>query len=242
LLRPAELDRLCVVLVNPRNPLNIGASARALSNFGIQHMRLVNAYDDAYREARSAVGASAVITRAKKYKTLSAAVADCSLVVGTTTGRHRQPEQPIKRLEQGAQLIRKQLRSGRVALLFGSEKFGLSNRDLSHCNFLIRIPTREQHPSMNLGQAVAVCMYELIREVKMPRGAAKQEIATAGEFERITTILFDALNASGYVTAGSAGSTEDKTRRLVRRLTMSSSDADLWLGMLRQILWKLRSL
>lgn len=241
LLRSAELDRLRVVLVNARNPLNIGAAARALSNFGFLHLRLVNPYDESFREARSAVGASAVIANAEKYPSLSEAVADCSLVVGTSAVRHREPQQRIKRLEQGARLIRKQLGSGRVALLFGSEKVGLSNRDLGYCNFLMRIPTREQHLSMNLGQAVAVCLYELIRDTKAATGSDKQDTATAGDAERITTMLFHALHASGYLTPGSAVSTEEKVRRLVRRLKLSPSDAEILLGMLRQILWKLRS-
>ena len=94
------------------------------------------------------------------------AVADCTLVVGTTAVRHRELQHPLKRLEVGARVIRKQLGSGRVALLFGTEKFGLSTTDLSHCHWLMRIPTREEHISMNLGQAVAVCLYELSRDSK----------------------------------------------------------------------------
>lgn len=241
MLPPAELDRLCVVLVRTRNPLNIGAAARALSNFGFPHLRLVNPYEDSFREARSAVGASAVVANAEKYSSLNEALADCSLVVGTSAVRQREPQQPVERLEQGAQLIRKHLGTGRVALLFGSEKVGLSNRDLSYCHLLLRIPTREQHPSMNLGQAVAVCLYELMRNPKASRGAKKQDTATAKEVERITTMLLDCLRASGYLPADATGSREEKTRRLVRRLQLTSADTDVWLGMLRQILWKLRS-
>jgi tRNA/rRNA methyltransferase len=241
LLASSELDRLCVVLVRTRNPLNIGAAARVMSNFGFLRLRVVNPYGVAWREARSAVGASALLASAEEFKNVAEAVADCSLVVGTTAASRRELQQPLKPLEEGARLIRKQISSNRVALLFGSEKTGLSNEDLSHCHWLMRIPTREQHPSMNLGQAVAICLYELVRDPKASRQPEKQKPATAGEVERITGMLLDALHASGYLKLRSAAQTLGKVRRMVRRLNLSASDAELLLGMLRQILWKIQS-
>ena len=235
----AELDQLCVVLVAPRNPLNIGAAARAMSNFGFLHLRVVNPYDVAFREARSAVGASQVLANAVEFKSLADAVADCTLVVGTTAVRHRELQHPLKRLEHGARLIRKQLASGRVALLFGTEKFGLATKDLSHCHWLMRIPTREEHISMNLGQAVAVCLYELRRDSKAALRPERVKRASAGEVERINGVLLEALRASGYVNPRAESLTEDKVRRLVRRLNLQTKDAEVWLGMLRQMLWKI---
>lgn len=240
----AASDRLRVVLVGTRNPLNIGAAARAMSNFGFLRLRVVNPYDVAFREARSAVGAAALLASAEEFKSAAEAVADCTLVVGTTAVQHRELHHPLRTLELGARLIRKQLASGRVALLFGSEKTGLSNDDLSHCHWLIHIPTREQHLSMNLGQAVALCLYELARKTKraVPTKNRKAErIATAGELERISAVLLEALHRSGYVNPISVASTEERVRRMVRRLNLSSPDAELWLGMLRQILWKVKA-
>jgi TrmH family RNA methyltransferase len=233
--------QLCVVLVEPRNPLNIGAAARAMSNFGFLALRVVTPYEVAFREARSAVGAAEVLANAKEYKTLAEAVADCTLVVGTTAVRHRELHHPLKRLEAGARVIHKQLASGRAALVFGSEKFGLSTSDLSHCHWLMRIPTREEHISMNLGQAVAVCLYELSRDTKAAPQPEKIKHASAGEVERISVLLLDALRDSGYVKPRTEASTEEKVRRLVRRLSLQSGDVELWLGMLRQMLWKIRS-
>ena len=244
----AESDRLRVVLVEPRNPLNIGAAARAMSNFGFFHLRVVNPYELAFREARSAIGATPLLAQATEFKTVAEAVADCTLVVGTTAVGRRQPQHPVRRLEQGARLIRKHLAGGRVTLLFGSEKRGLSNEDLSHCHWLLRIPTREEHRSMNLGQAVAVCLYELARD---PQAVAKPEkhiAATAADLERLTSLLLDALRSSGYLKSTPSGSqkrrsaapTDEKIRRLVHRLRLSASDAELTLGILRQILWKSR--
>jgi len=236
-----ELDSLRVVLVAARNPLNIGAAARAMSNFGFQRLRVVNPYEASFREARSAVGASGVLANAEEYKTVAEAIADCALVVGTTAVRHRELQHPLRRLEHGARLIRKQLPSTRVALLFGSEKFGLSNAALSHCHWLMRIPTCEENISMNLGQAVAVCLYELVRDTKAARPAEKVKRATGEELERITTTLLEAMRASGYLDRRPIADVEERMRRLVRRLNLPARDTVVWLGILRQIVWKQRS-
>src|SRR5580698_1453859 len=236
-----DTKRLVVVLVETSNPLNIGAAARAMSNFGFLQLRVVNPYDVAFREARSAAGGAPVLAKAEEYKSVAEAVADRTLVVGTTAVRHRELQHPLRRLERGAKLIRKELSSGKVALLFGTEKTGLSNDDLSYCHWLMSIPTREQHISMNLGQAVAICLYELIRDSKAPATkTTKTKAASAGEVERISKVLLESLHLSGYVNPISVTSTEERVRRMVRRLNLSSEDAELWLGMYRQILWKVK--
>jgi TrmH family RNA methyltransferase len=238
-------DRLSVVLINTRNPLNIGAAARAMSNFGFSDLRLVSPYEPSFREARSAVGASEVLASARVCKSVAEAVADCVLVAGTTSGARRDLQQPLELLEKGARNIHKQLRGGKVAILFGSEKRGLSNDDLSHCHLLLRIPTREEHGSMNLGQAVAVCLYELarggerVRESKQAGKIVGRSKPSSGDLERITILLLESLRLSGYVDARRAVSAEDKVRRMVRRLNLSANDVDLLLGMLRQVRWKL---
>jgi TrmH family RNA methyltransferase len=235
-----ELDRLCVVLVSTRNPLNIGAAARAMSNFGFRRLRVVNPYDPAFREARSAVDASALLKNAEQYKSVAEAVSDCMLVVGTTAGRRRELQHPLRRLEHGARMIRKHLASGRVALLFGSEKRGLANQDLSHCHWLMHIPTSEQNFSMNLGQAVAVCLYELGRNPRVTAKGEKTDLAKSREIERITELLLDSMRASGYLKRRPIADVDERIRRMVRRLKLPARDTFLWLGILRQILWKLR--
>jgi len=234
------VSALKIVLVSPRNPLNIGAAARAMSNFGFSEMRLVNPYAVAFREARSAVKAHAVLEQAREYPTVAEAVADCALVVGTTAIGPRVLEHPLRRLEFGGKVIAKKICAAPVALLFGSEKFGLSNEDMSHCHWLMRIPTREEHGSMNLGQAVAVCLYEIIRNPAAAKTASDvKRPAEVVHTERITEFLETVLDRSGYVHARVEGSTRMKIRRLVRRLQLNAHDAEVWLGMLRQILWKL---
>jgi tRNA/rRNA methyltransferase len=248
-----------------------------MSNFGFSHLRVVNPYEPAYREARSAVGAASVLAKAEEFDSVAEAVADCALVVGTTAVGHRELHHPLRRLEDAATIIRKALAresasrgaktkrkksarnraaSNRVALLFGSEKFGLTNEDLSHCHWLLHVPTSTQNISMNLGQAVAVCLYELIRgsqnaPQKRPEFAAKfasrfekasekPQPATAGELERFTAVLTEALSASGFLDLRKVADANERIRRLVRRLNLPSRDADMWTGIMRQIVWKLK--
>ena len=239
-----DLDRLRVVLVAARNPLNIGAAARAMSNFGVRRLRVVNPYEVAFREARSAVGASELLAKAEQYETVAEAIADCKLVVGTTAAGRRELQHRLLRLDQGGRTIKRQLKTGPVALLFGSERYGLSNDELSHCHWVMRIPTREQHGSMNLGQAVAVCLYELVRgkkktaPAKAAPGQKEKRSATSAEMERLTQVLLEVLRASGYVKPRAAAA-EEKLRRLVRRMQLRGNDAEVLLGMMRQIAWKL---
>jgi TrmH family RNA methyltransferase len=235
------------VLVNTRNPLNIGAAARAMSNFGFHDLRLVQPFQASFREARSAVGASQILVAAREYSTVAEAVSDCSLVVGTTSGARRQLQHELRPLQAGAGIILRQVKRGRVGLLFGSEKRGLSNQDFSHCHWLIRIPTREDG-SMNLGQAVAVCLYELARSDGEKSQSAlvrsktdrTQVPADHAALETLITLLLEASRVSGYLGRKSAATVEEKIRRMVVRLSLSAADAELWLSVLRQISWKLK--
>jgi TrmH family RNA methyltransferase len=252
LVEPSKCDELVVVLVRPRNPLNIGAVARAMSNFGFRRLRVVNPYEVAFRDARSAVGAADLLLNAEEYSNVGEAIADCGLIVGTTAVHRRVLQNPLRRLdEDGGRLIREELSSGRVALLFGSEKVGLSTADFTHCHWLLHVPTLQDHISMNLGQAVAVCLYELARDAKQaaPQGrvvkkalpAAQLKPATAGDIERISKTLIEALHACGYLTPRSGKTPEEKVRRLLRRHKLTANDADLWLSMVGQILYRLKN-
>jgi tRNA/rRNA methyltransferase len=223
-----------VILVAPRNPLNIGAAARAMSNFGFSRLRLVNPYHVAFQEARSAVHAHKILRDAEEFPSLAEAIADCSMVVGTTSLGHRELQHTLRAVEYGGRLIRKHLMAAPVALLFGSEKFGLSNEDMSYCHWLLRIGTEG---SMNLGQAVAVCLYELVRN-PIPPKPDKRKPASAEELDRLTILLTEVLEKSGYVHSEGA---DAKIRRLVRRLGLAGHDAEIWLGMIRQIEWKLKN-
>lgn len=241
------MENLRVVLVATRNPLNMGAAARAMSNFGALHLRVVEPYEKAYRESVSAVGASAVMKSAEEFATVPEAIADCALVVGTTAVGNRDVRQPLLGLQEAAQLIRQRMKNSRVALLFGSEKRGLSNDDMSYCHWLLQIPTREEHRSMNLGQAVAVCLYELSKneigkskiENESPGTADGKHFAKMETVERITEVWLEALQRSGYVGARARSTSEEKLRRMLRRFTWEEADAEVVLGMMKKIAAKL---
>jgi tRNA/rRNA methyltransferase len=237
LLSPEQADRLRVVLVATRNPLNIGAAARAMSNFGFLRLRVVRPYDLAFREARSAVGAPGLLREAQVCSSLAEAVADCSLVVGTTSVGARELEHRVLRLAEGGSVLHDHLAAQPAALLFGSEKRGLSNGDLSHCHWLLRIPTHDEHHSMNLGQAVAVCLYELIRDEEQPAGPAPEPApgATGDDLSRLEQALLEGLARSGYTKPGSEAATEEKARRLIRRLHLTGNDATTLTGMIAKM-------
>jgi TrmH family RNA methyltransferase len=266
-----SLAKLSLVLVSPRNTLNIGAVARAMSNFGAADLRVANIFYKDFRSASSAVGPSAeLLRRSREFPSTAAAVEDAQLIVGTSGATDMTWQQPLERLEVAAQRVRATLDSGqRVALLFGSEKFGLSKEDMSHCDLLVRIPTVDAHPSMNLGQAAALCLYELARvepasqsiapqaglpavhagDPNQPVNPAPPELqpADALTLERLTTLLVKTLTACEYpgMTAPSGVSTglSPRTRQLriiLRRLHCTNRDAMLYMGFLRQMLWKLQ--
>lgn len=236
------------MLVRTRNPLNIGGVARAMANFGFSKLRLVAPYDLAFREARSAVHATDILNQAEVYDNVADAVADCHSVVGTTAGTNRQLKQSVEALPHAGGSICRVTETGKVAILFGSEKRGLSNGDLSYCQSLLRIPTAPEQPSMNLAQSVAVVLYELasqkanpdaprdINPIALDETIEKAEMQT---LHRLTDTMLRTLAVSGYAKPGSQPHFEEKLRLLLLRMQLSQADADTWTAMFRQILWKI---
>jgi tRNA/rRNA methyltransferase len=224
-------------------------------------------------EVKSAVAAQQVMHAARRYDTLASAIADCTLILATTAIGERQLKQPILPLQQTAPIILAALNSGntmgapclasetwagdepqhltpdtRVALLFGSEKTGLTNDQLSHATLLTTIPMYspdgQRHLSMNLGQSVAVCLYELSRSgfessVEIP--PQHETPATAEDRERLTQLLLDVLHATGYTRRFPANASEPLVRQLTQQLGTSHREAMTWMGILRQILWHERA-
>ena len=243
-------DRLVVVLVRARNPSNIGAVARAMHDFGFGRLRVVNEYPVPFAAAKSAVDAVSVLAAATESVTLAEAVADCTLVLGTTAVGERVLEHPLHLLPEGARQTASELRDGsRVALVFGSEKTGLSNEELSYCHALVTIPMHQpeggRHLSMNLGQAAAVCLWQIAQELgtshKEQRSRAEPAAASAGDLERVTAILGEVMQHSGYARRHPANAREPVVRRLVHRMGLAAMDAAVWTGILRQILLKVQA-
>lgn len=238
-----------VVLVSPRNPLNIGAVARAMANFGFTDLAVVAPFAEHWREARSAVRAPELLQNAKESPTLAEAVADCTLVLGTGTLTYRKPEQKVVSLPALAPFI--QSKSARIALVFGPEKHGLTREDLSWCHLLVEIPTDPQQPSMNLGQAVAVCLYELSARVFSPQQHAASEslvsLQNAGtpptpsaNLDLLAGVIEQTMLASGYSPASMHAANRHDLRLLLRRLAPGIRDTRRILGLFRRILWRLQ--
>ena len=246
---PEARARLTVVLVRARNPANIGAVARAMHDFGFSSLRIVNPYPVPFAAARSAVDASTVLAAAQEFTTLAEALADCTLVLGTTAVGERNLEHPLHTVDAAAPLVDDALipQAARVALLFGSEKTGLSNEELSHCHALVTIPMHQppgaagpaRHLSMNLGQAAAVCLYSLARPTRAPN-TPPEPAATGADLERLAALLGELMQHSGYTRRNPANAREVVIRRLIHRMHLAPSDTALWTGILRQTLHALR--
>jgi tRNA/rRNA methyltransferase len=243
---PELQDRIMVVLVRARNSNNIGAVARAMHDFGFRHLRIVTEYAPPLETARSAVDASKVLAGARTFASVAEAVADCTMVVGTTAVGSRALEHRLELLAQasGKILTEATQPASRVAILFGSEKTGLSNEELSHCHWVLTIPMYQheemRHPSMNLGQAVAVCLYELVRNPEQTSNVGLRETARGENVERFLVLFREVLDETGYVQRYPANARETPLRRLVLRMGLTAEDMPVWMGVMRQVLWKIR--
>lgn len=240
---------LRIVLVQPRNPLNIGAAARAMANFGFYDLALVEPYDEAWRQAKSARAGAAVLAQARSFDRVLDAIADCELVIGTTAATGRVPEVPIGDWPQ----IAARLPDRRCALLFGSEKTGLRVEDISFCQQLARLPTLAEAPSMNLGQAVALCCYELRRgepglaavsrpdairlgfDVGGERAIDSAPEASVAERERVVEHFRPILEQIGVFRPLHRASQTRRLREMLLRWHLTPADTRLLLGVAREL-------
>jgi tRNA/rRNA methyltransferase len=248
LLTKDQRDRIDIVLVSPRNPLNIGAAARAMANFGFAHLSVVAPFEAHWREAQSAVRAEELLQTAKRTESLKDAIAECTLVIGTGTLAHRKAEQPVVLLPELGERIGSELaRDGRIALVFGSEKRGLTRDDLSYCHLLTVIPTNAAQPSMNLGQAVAVCLYALAaRGEPRPGNLAESDAevqpppVTFCELDRLAGVIEEVMLAAGYSPQEMRAANRHDLRLLLRRLEINGADSRRALGLFRRALHKMK--
>jgi tRNA/rRNA methyltransferase len=228
-----------IVLVRPRDPNNIGAAARAMKNFGLCDLVIVAPHPPIWEEARSAVGAEDVLASARVVETLVEAIADRTLVIGTADHtRFDKTQTPLTPL-----LLRCAISGShkRIALVFGPEKTGLTNADLSFCHQVLSIPTKPDCPSMNLGQAVAICCYELMRE-ESPGNLVEPAVsnaASAGKIEGALGQAAEILSAAGFFTGHNQQAMMEELRQSLLRLRLTRREVAILRGALRQIGWKL---
>ena len=162
-------SNFCIILVEPQGPLNIGSVCRAMANFGFDDLRLVNPQTDHLGDEarRMAVKATPLLENAKVFPSLAEALADCHFAMAATRrlGSYRDD---FCHPEQAAQELFPLSTQGRVGLVFGREDHGLFNTELDLCQRLITIPTADELRSMNLAQAVSLCLYEIYKARKTP--------------------------------------------------------------------------
>lgn len=246
-----------IVLVRPRNPLNIAAAARAIKNFGLEDLVVVAAYKPVWLDARAAPGAKDLLRTTRIVPTLTEALGDRTFVLGTSSLARRRPAPNVFSLSQLGGILKRRKGPERLAILFGSEKTGLSNRDLGQCHAVLRIPTEESAPSMNLGQAVAVCCYELTQCLGGGRGKAQKGPvrraapgaggadgtggATVGEVNRLVEAVERVLGEKAGEKAGRGGARSARLRELFLRCELQSRDVTLLLGVLRDLGWRMGS-
>ncbi|MEO6725722.1 MAG: RNA methyltransferase [Blastocatellia bacterium] len=222
------------MLVRPRDPNNIGAVARAMKNFGFADLAVVGVHPPNWNEITSAPNATDLLANARVVSTFEEAVADCNLVVGTTDYRRVEDKQTVYTpFDLSRDLAEADYK---LALVFGSEKHGLTNEDLSHCHRVMSIPTLPGCPSMNLGQAVAVCCYELIRDSAqaaiVPRPA---ETATARAIEEVFELSLDVLRQIDFVLPGNEPDLRRRIRSSFFRFNLTKYDIEMLCGILNRI-------
>jgi tRNA/rRNA methyltransferase len=231
-----------VVLVRPEVPGNLGATARVMRNMGLAELVLVApAADPADSRARRlSTHGEAILRQARRVPDLDTAVADCLLVVGTSArvgGLVRglaagPPRAVMPRLAEV-------LADGPAALVFGPERTGLTNAEVVRCHELVHVPTDPAYLSLNLAQAVAICLYEL-RAAWLDRGgepAAAEPPAPFAEQERMFGRLREALEAIHFLYGPKADALMHALRHLLVRARPTRREVELLFGLARQVRW-----
>jgi tRNA/rRNA methyltransferase len=255
----APLANCRVVLVRPQIAANVGAVARAMRNFGLTDLVLVDATaDPTDREARRlATHGEPILDRARRVTEFGDAVADCVFVAATsarTGGLFR--AQTVGWPEQILPAVITATAAGPVALVFGTESSGLTNEEVSRCHCLIHIPADEDYPALNLAQSVVICLYELLlawmQDVRASRERERPEFETpqppvahapgspVADFatqEQMYEHLRDALAAIHFLHGDKADALMHAVRHLIGRARPTEMEVKLLHGLARQLLW-----
>src|SRR5262245_16136059 len=188
------------VLIDTSHPGNIGAAARALKNMSLRDLALVRPQNFPHAEATArASGAGDLLPEVRVHADLEGAIGDCGLIVGATARSRMQHFDTLSPREAAPRVVA-EAKKGQVALLFGSERVGLTNEELAHCNWLIRIPANPEYESLNLAMAVQVIAYELYvaRGAEVPAPPRDTALASATEVERLRAHFEEVMNEVGF--------------------------------------------
>ena len=234
------LNNVRIVMVRPRGSGNIGSVARAMKNLGAKELAIVgNARTQSFWARAMAVHGRDILAQAKGYPTIREAIADCTLVVGTTCrpGLYRSHSQSPRAV---APAVVSAAHKGKVALLFGPEDHGLSNKDLEHCQMLVTIPAQAEYQSLNVAQTAVICLYELYVASLTPADEDGIQRAEAEEIERLFDIMRASLLKIGFLDAENPEHMLLALRRILGRAGLEEKDVRILTGMFRQIEWYAR--
>ena len=231
------LDNVSIILVEPRNPGNIGMVCRAMANFGASELRLVNPCPHLHPEARKfAVGAAPLLGQARIFPTLDAALADLQLSFAATRrpGRLRGE---LFAVDDVAPLLHCLPPQGRLGLVFGREDAGLTTEEVTLCSHAVTIPTCAGLGSLNLAQAVLIFLYALRRPAgqRPSDNAAAAELASQGELEVLFAQIKDVLTRIAYLNPQKPGAVMVPLREIHRRAALSRPELNLLRGLWRQL-------
>ena len=230
------------VLVRPQMGENIGASARAMWNFGLEQMRVVAPRDGwpSTHAVAMASGAGRLLDAAQHFDGVSEAVGDTSFVFATTA-RGRGLTKPILAPEEAMRQVAEKIAQGqKVAVLFGPERAGLENEDIAGANALISVPVNPDFPSLNLAQCVLLMAYEWRRaqgQVELARmELAKTQWAEAIEVEKLAQHYEERLEDAGFFfPEAKAPGMKVNLRNMWARFSLTRADVQMLHGVLRQL-------
>lgn len=221
-----------IILVKPRNPLNIGAAARAMANFGFEDLRVVSPYPPVWEEAISAVGAQDIIKNAKVFNTLENAMADCNFSLATTSLKNRKLTQKLVSLPDIKDVLK-----GKTAVVFGPEKTGLTNEEIELCSAVLNIPTTSKTPSINMAQAVILVCWEMAKALNFtrPKKTRKINAATIKDNEILVGEAEKLLNKTAFKHALTASA----KRALIREMLSQKQLTKNQVFMLKNLAFKI---
>jgi TrmH family RNA methyltransferase len=223
-----------IVLVEPSHPGNIGSVARAMKNMALEDLVLVRPKSFPHPEALAlAAGADDVLARARTTETLAEALADCTFIAATTARERSYHWDILTPREVAARIV--EHGAGRAALLFGPERYGLSNEDLDRCNVLVRIPTNPAYASLNLAMSVLILSYELhlARTQPVSRVQLEQPLASAGDMELLYRHLEEVLEEIRFEDR--TGYLMQRVRRLFNRAQVDANELNILRGILSAV-------
>ena len=220
-------------MVEPSHPANVGAAARAIGTMGFKNLVLVKPTKHPHPESRArSSGALDILLDARVCGTLEEAIADSSLVIGTTA-RQRRISVPIDSIHECTQSIFESSLKQKVSIIFGPETSGLSNNDIDRCNRLVYIPTGEMHSSLNLSMAVQVIAYQLnLAFFGLEEGQETRDLASGKEMELFYEHLEDVLLETGFLNPTNPKQLMRRLKALFNRAQLDDNEVNIMRGIL----------